>query len=65
MTDQITRRVFLRRAAARLGAQAYLGAVADPEVAGRHDPDALANGMREALGLGGERGGGAEGLEGQ
>jgi len=63
--DSVPDPASLRRAAARLGAQAYLGAVADPEVAGRHDPDALANGMREALGLGGERGGGAEGLEGQ
>ncbi|QKV81682.1 uridine diphosphate-N-acetylglucosamine-binding protein YvcK [Amycolatopsis sp. Hca4] len=55
----------LRRAAQRLGARAHLGAVADPEVAGRHDPDALALCMREALGLGGEHGGGAKGREGQ
>jgi uncharacterized cofD-like protein len=57
----------LRRAAERLGGQALLGAVADPEVAGRHDPDALARCMREALGLGrgGEHGGGAKGREGQ
>ncbi|RSM37348.1 hypothetical protein DMA12_37305, partial [Amycolatopsis balhimycina DSM 5908] len=53
----------LRRAAERLGGRAHLGAVADPEVAGRHDPDALARTMREALGLGkgGEHGGGAKG----
>lgn len=52
----------LRRAAERLGGRACLGAVADPEVAGRHDPDALARCMREALGLGrgGEHGGGAK-----
>jgi uncharacterized cofD-like protein len=57
----------LRRAAERLGGRAHLGAVADPEVAGRHDPDALARCMREALGLGrgGEHGGGAQGREGQ
>ncbi|MGW4523500.1 gluconeogenesis factor YvcK family protein [Amycolatopsis sp. NPDC004378] len=57
----------LRRAAQRLGGRAHLGAVADPEVAGRHDPDALARTMREALGLGrdGEHGGGAKGREGQ
>ncbi|EOD63214.1 gluconeogenesis factor YvcK family protein, partial [Amycolatopsis vancoresmycina] len=55
----------LRRAAERLGGRAHLGAVADPEVPGRHDPDALALCMREALGLGGEHGGGAKGREGQ
>ncbi|MDQ7803247.1 uridine diphosphate-N-acetylglucosamine-binding protein YvcK [Amycolatopsis sp. A133] len=57
----------LRRAAERLGGRAHLGAVADPEVPGRHDPDALARTMREALGLGrdGEHGGGAKGREGQ
>ena len=55
----------LRRAAERLGGRAHLGAVGDPEVAGRHDPDALALCMREALGLGGEHGGGAKGREGQ
>ncbi|MDS0138620.1 MULTISPECIES: uridine diphosphate-N-acetylglucosamine-binding protein YvcK [unclassified Amycolatopsis] len=55
----------LRRAAERLGGRAHLGAVGDPEVLGRHDPDALALCMREALGLGGEHGGGAKGREGQ
>jgi uncharacterized cofD-like protein len=57
----------LRRAAERLGGRAHLGAVGDPEVAGRHDPDALARCMREALGLGrgGGHGGGAKGREGQ
>ncbi|MGW3995725.1 gluconeogenesis factor YvcK family protein [Amycolatopsis sp. NPDC004772] len=55
----------LRRAAERLGGRAHLGAVGDPEVPGRHDPDALALCMREALGLGGEHGGGAKGREGQ
>lgn len=44
----------LRRAAERLGARACLGAVADPVEVGRHDPGALAQCMREALGLGGE-----------
>jgi uncharacterized cofD-like protein len=57
----------LRRAAERLGGRAHLGAVADPGVPGRHDPDALARTMREALGLvrDGEHGGGAKGREGQ
>ncbi|WP_026361303.1 gluconeogenesis factor YvcK family protein [Amycolatopsis nigrescens] len=41
----------LRDAAAGLGARAHLADVADPGVAGRHDPDALANCVREALGL--------------
>ncbi|MFC4086063.1 gluconeogenesis factor YvcK family protein [Amycolatopsis samaneae] len=62
----------LRKAAERLGGVAHLGAVADPEVVGRHDPDALARCVREALGLergstgaGAAHGGGAEGREGQ
>ncbi|WP_033296146.1 gluconeogenesis factor YvcK family protein [Amycolatopsis jejuensis] len=52
--DSVPDPASLRRAAQRLGAQACLGAVADPVVAGRHDPGALARCMREALGLGGE-----------
>ncbi|MFF0144305.1 gluconeogenesis factor YvcK family protein [Amycolatopsis sulphurea] len=40
----------LHRAAGRLGARALLGAVADPIVAGRHDPDALAGCVRQAIG---------------
>ena len=51
----------LRRAAADLGGRAHLAAVADPDVAGRHDPDALASCMREALGLTG----GENSMEGQ
>jgi uncharacterized cofD-like protein len=51
----------LRRAAAELGGRAHLSDVTDPIVAGRHDPDALASCMREALGLTG----GAKSLEGQ
>ncbi|MGH3451227.1 MAG: gluconeogenesis factor YvcK family protein [Haloechinothrix sp.] len=41
----------LHRAAARLGARAYLAEVGDPRVAGRHAPDALARSVREALGI--------------
>jgi uncharacterized cofD-like protein len=45
----------LRRAAAELGGRAHLADVADPGVAGCHDPDALASCVREALRLvGGE-----------
>ena len=40
----------LRDAAAELGARALLADVADPNVAGLHDPDALADCVREALG---------------
>ena len=40
----------LRDAAAELGARALLADVADPNVAGLHDPDALAECVREALG---------------
>ncbi|TVT49720.1 uridine diphosphate-N-acetylglucosamine-binding protein YvcK [Amycolatopsis rhizosphaerae] len=40
----------LRAAAAELGARALLADVADPNVAGLHDPDALADCVREALG---------------
>ncbi|MFC4002310.1 uridine diphosphate-N-acetylglucosamine-binding protein YvcK [Prauserella oleivorans] len=41
----------LRSAAAALGGRAHLASVAAPGVAGRHDPDALAGCVREALGL--------------
>lgn len=41
----------LCQAASELGARAYLAAVAEPTEAGRHDPDALAACVREALGL--------------
>jgi uncharacterized cofD-like protein len=51
----------LRRAAADLGGRAHLADIADPIVAGRHDPDALASCMREALGLTG----GENSMEGQ
>ncbi|GHF38346.1 putative cofD-like protein [Amycolatopsis bartoniae] len=40
----------LRDAAAQLGARALLADVADPNVQGLHDPDALAACVREALG---------------
>ncbi|HVV13080.1 uridine diphosphate-N-acetylglucosamine-binding protein YvcK [Amycolatopsis sp.] len=40
----------LSDAAAELGARALLADVADPNVAGLHDPDALAGCVREALG---------------
>jgi 2-phospho-L-lactate transferase/gluconeogenesis factor (CofD/UPF0052 family) len=40
----------LRDAAAELGARALLARVADPNVVGLHDPDALAAAVREALG---------------
>ena len=39
----------LRRAAASLGATAYLAHVADPGAPERHDPDALAVSLRQAL----------------
>ena len=52
--DSVPDPASLRRAARRLGGRAHLGAVGDPVVEGRHDPDALARCMREALGLGGE-----------
>jgi uncharacterized cofD-like protein len=60
----------LRRGRGGLRGRGHQGAGADPTRVGRHDPDALAHGVREALGLDGESGldrdgGGAEGLEGQ
>ncbi len=45
----------LRDAAANLGARALFAEVADPKVAGLHDPDALAGCVREALDLVGRR----------
>ncbi|WP_236792089.1 uridine diphosphate-N-acetylglucosamine-binding protein YvcK [Amycolatopsis sp. GM8] len=51
----------LRDAAAELGARALLADVADPNVRGLHDPDALAACVREALGhrsVAGDRDGG-------
>jgi uncharacterized cofD-like protein len=45
----------LRDAAANLGARALFAEVADPNVAGLHDPDALAGSVREALDLIGRR----------
>ncbi|TNC23050.1 gluconeogenesis factor YvcK family protein [Amycolatopsis alkalitolerans] len=59
----------LRDAAAELGARALLADVADPNVAGLHDPDALAACVREALGRRPVEGGrgdrdGREGREG-
>ncbi|KZB80717.1 gluconeogenesis factor YvcK family protein [Amycolatopsis regifaucium] len=47
--DSVPSPARLRKAAGRLGARALLGAVADPVVTGRHDPDALAGCMRDAL----------------
>ncbi|MEC3976684.1 gluconeogenesis factor YvcK family protein [Amycolatopsis sp. H20-H5] len=67
--DSVPAPARLRRAAERLGGRAHLGEVGDPDVAGRHDPDALAGCMREALGLSGSgavvRGGVEESMEGQ
>jgi uncharacterized cofD-like protein len=60
--DSVPSPARLRDAAGRLGARAVLGVVADPNVEGRHDPDALAGCMREALG---STGGEAESMEGQ
>ncbi|QFU88773.1 uridine diphosphate-N-acetylglucosamine-binding protein YvcK [Amycolatopsis sp. YIM 10] len=51
--DWVPTPVRLRQAAAELGATAHLVSIADPDVAGRHDPDALAKCVREALGLAG------------
>ncbi|MFD2492806.1 gluconeogenesis factor YvcK family protein [Amycolatopsis jiangsuensis] len=48
--DSVPDPASLHRAARRLGARALLGAVADPIVAGRHDPGALATCVREAIG---------------
>jgi uncharacterized cofD-like protein len=59
--DSVPTPARLRRAAADLGGVAHLADVADPIVSGRHDPDALAGCMREALGLTG----GANSTEGQ
>jgi uncharacterized cofD-like protein len=50
--DSVPAPARLREAAAALGARAHLAEIADPGVAGRHDPDALASCVREALGLG-------------
>jgi uncharacterized cofD-like protein len=49
--DSVPAPARLRRAAAALGGRAHLADVTDSIVAGRHDPDALASCMREALGL--------------
>ena len=59
--DSVPAPARLRRAAADLGGRALLADVADPIVAGRHAPDALASCMREALGLTG----GENSMEGQ
>jgi uncharacterized cofD-like protein len=48
--DSVAMPARLRDAAAALGARALLAGVADPNVAGLHDPDALAAAVREALG---------------
>ncbi|WP_158890091.1 gluconeogenesis factor YvcK family protein [Amycolatopsis anabasis] len=60
--DSVPTPARLRDAAAGLGARAHLADVADPRVAGRHDPDALATCVREALGLTGRPG--ERGVEG-
>lgn len=49
--DSVPTPARLRRAAEALGARALLSDVADLAVVGRHDPDALAACVREALGL--------------
>jgi uncharacterized cofD-like protein len=49
--DSVPTPARLRRAAAALGARAHLASVAAPGAEGRHDPDALASCVREALGL--------------
>jgi uncharacterized cofD-like protein len=59
----------LHRAAEALGGRAHLAEVADRDAEGRHDPDALARCVREALGLtegvgGAGTGGGESGTEG-
>ena len=55
--DSVPAPARLRDAAASLGARALLADVADPNVAGSHDPGALAGCVREALDLiGGRRG---------
>lgn len=48
--DSVPTPAGLRRAAAALGGLAHLAVIADPDVAGQHDPDALASCVREALG---------------
>ena len=49
--DSVPTPVRLRRAADSLGGRAHLASVAAPGRMGRHDPDALADCVREALGL--------------
>lgn len=49
--DSVPTPARLRRSAEELGAQAHLAAVSAVGVEGRHDPDALAGCVREALGL--------------
>jgi uncharacterized cofD-like protein len=54
----------LSRAAAELGGRAHLACVADPASPERHDPDALAGCVREALGLADAEGGRQQGGQG-
>ncbi|WP_199433142.1 gluconeogenesis factor YvcK family protein [Qaidamihabitans albus] len=49
--DSVPTPARLRRAAAALGGRAHLASVSDSRETGRHDPDALAGCVREALGL--------------
>ncbi|PRX46054.1 putative cofD-like protein [Prauserella shujinwangii] len=49
--DSVPTPARLRRAAAALGGRAHLARVAAPGETGRHDPDALADCVREALGI--------------
>ncbi|MBK1788174.1 gluconeogenesis factor YvcK family protein [Prauserella cavernicola] len=49
--DSVPTPARLHRAAAALGGRAHLASIAAPGVVGRHDPDALAGCVREALGL--------------
>lgn len=53
--DSVPMPARLRDAAANLGARALFADVADPNVGGLHDPDALAGCVREALDLIGRR----------
>ncbi|WP_183653647.1 gluconeogenesis factor YvcK family protein [Prauserella isguenensis] len=49
-SDSVPTPARLRSAAAELGGRAHLASIATPGVVGRHDPDALAGCVRDALG---------------
>lgn len=63
--DSVPTPAQLRRSAASLGAQAYLVDIASRRQGERHDPDALAAWVREALGLAGEQSLGQHRLAGE